>query len=166
MGKLSLDSDGRTERHPPTLIEVHAMNTAAEIMTTDVVTVEPQNSVATAIRLMRQGQLRRLPVVEDGVLVGIVTAGDLRRVSGLASVLKDPSQDNLFWHHIPVANVMSRDLITLSPDTPISVAAQILVERKIGGLPVVQNGRLVGIITASDLLATLIEPGDALVAAH
>ena len=49
-------------------------------MTIDVVTIEPHNSIATAIRLMRQGQLRRLPVVENGVLVGIVTSGDLRRI--------------------------------------------------------------------------------------
>lgn len=136
------------------------MNTVAEIMTTDVVIVEPQNSIATAIRLMRQGQLRRLPVVEDGVLVGIVTSGDLRRITGLASVLKDPSQDNFLWHHIPVANVMSRDPISLSPDTPISAAARLLVEHKIGGLPIVADGRLVGIITTSDLLETLMEPAN------
>ncbi len=131
------------------------MNTVAEIMTTDVVTVEPQNSIATAIRLMRQGQLRRLPVVEDGALVGIVTSGDLRRITGLASILKDPSQDNFLWHHIPVANVMTRDPISLSPDTPIAEAARLLVEHKIGGLPIVAGGRLVGIITTSDLLETL-----------
>jgi CBS domain-containing protein len=131
------------------------VNTVAEIMTTDVVTVEPQNSIATAIRLMRQGQLRRLPVVEDGALVGIVTSGDLRRITGLASILKDPSQDNFLWHHIPVANVMTRDPISLSPDTPIAEAARLLVEHKIGGLPIVAGGRLVGIITTSDLLETL-----------
>ena len=131
------------------------MNTVAEIMTTEGGTGEPQNSIATAIRLMRQGQLRRLPVVEDGVLVGIVTSGDLRRITGLASILKDPSQDNFLWHHIPVANVMTRDPISLSPDTPISEAARLLVQHKIGGLPIVADGRLVGIITTSDLLGTL-----------
>lgn len=127
-------------------------------MTTDVVTVEPQNSIASAIRLMRQGQLRRLPVVENGVLVGIVTSGDLRRITGLASILKDPSQDNFLWHHIPVANVMNRDIHSLTPDTPIAEAARLLVEQKIGGLPVVDGARLVGIITTSDLLETLMEP--------
>ncbi|HSN74719.1 MAG TPA: CBS domain-containing protein [Anaerolineae bacterium] len=134
------------------------MNTVAEIMTTDVVAIEPQNSIATAIRLMRQGQLRRLPVVENGALVGIVTSGDVRRITGLASILRDPSQDNFLWHHIPVANVMSRNPISLSPDTPISEAARLLVEHKIGGLPIVVDGRLVGIITTSDLLETLMEP--------
>jgi CBS domain-containing protein len=139
----------------PAPIEVNPVNTVAEIMTTDVVTVEPQNSIATAIRLMRQGQLRRLPVVEDGALVGIVTSGDLRRITGLASILKDPSQDNFLWHHIPVANVMTRDPISLAPDTPIAEAARLLVVHKIGGLPIVDGGRLVGIITTSDLLETL-----------
>ncbi len=134
------------------------MNTVAEIMTTDVVVVEPQNSIATAIRLMRLGQMRRLPVVENGVVVGIITSGDLRRITGLASVLKDPSQDNFLWHHIPVANAMSRDPLVLPPDAPISAAARLLVEQKIGGLPIVQDGRLVGIITASDLLESLMEP--------
>ena len=124
-------------------------------MTIDVVTIEPHNSIATAIRLMRQGQLRRLPVVENGVLVGIVTSGDLRRITGLASILRDPSQDNFLWHHIPVANVMNREIHSLSPDTPIAEAARLLVENKIGGLPVVDQAQLVGIITTSDLLETL-----------
>jgi predicted transcriptional regulator len=135
-------------------------NLVAEIMTTNVVAIEPQNSIATAIRLMRQGQLRRLPVVENGALVGIVTSGDLRRITGLASILKDPSQDNFLWHHIPVANVMSREPISLSPDAPVSEAARLLVEHKIGGLPIVVDGRLVGIITTSDLLETLMAPAN------
>lgn len=131
------------------------VTTVADIMTVDVVTIEPHNSIATAIRLMRQGQLRRLPVVENGVLVGIVTSGDLRRITGLASILKDPSQDNFLWHHIPVANVMNREIHSLSPDTPIAEAARLLVDQKIGGLPVVDQAHLVGIITTSDLLQTL-----------
>ena len=130
----------------------------ADIMTTEVITLDPQNSIATAIRLMRQGQLRRLPVVENGVLVGIVTSGDLRRITGLASILKDPSQDNFLWHHIPVVNVMSRDPISLAPETPVSEAARLLVQHKIGGLPIVKDDQLVGIITTSDLLETVMEP--------
>ena len=131
------------------------MNTVAEIMTTAVVTVEPQNSVATAIRLMRQGQMRRLPVVRDGDLVGIVTSGDLRRITGLSSILNDPSQDNSLWHHIPVEKVMTRTPTPPEVDTPICEAARLLVESKIGGVPIVDQGKLVGIVTTSDLLATI-----------
>jgi CBS domain-containing protein len=138
------------------------MNTVADIMTTGVITIEPQNSVATAIRLMRQGQMRRLPVVENGDLVGIVTSGDLRRITGLSSVLNDPSQDNFLWHHIPVSNVMSRNPVMLEADTPICEAARLLVETKIGGVPIVDHGKLVGIVTTSDLLATLMVGEDCL----
>lgn len=133
------------------------MYTVAETMTTAVLSVDPQNSVATAIRLMRNGQLRRLPVVKDGKLVGIVTSGDVRRITGMSSVLHDPSGDNFLWQHIPVANVMTVDVVTVSPDTLISDAARLMIERKIGGLPVVEQGRLVGILTTSDLLAALID---------
>lgn len=133
------------------------MNTVAATMTTDVLSVDPQNSVATAIRLMRTGQLRRLPVVENGRLVGIVTSGDVRRITGMSSVVRDPSGDNFLWQHIPVANVMTLDVITTSPDTPIADAARLMIERKIGGLPVVEQDRLVGILTTSDLLEALID---------
>ncbi len=133
------------------------MNTVAETMTTDVLSVDPQNSVATAIRLMRTGQLRRLPVVQDGRLVGIVTGGDVRRITGMSSVVRDPSGDNFLWQHIPIANVMTLDVITTSPDTLIAEAARLMIEHKIGGLPVVENGRLVGILTTSDLLEALID---------
>ena len=133
------------------------MNTVAETMTTDVLSVDPQNSVATAIRLMRTGQLRRLPVVEDGKLVGIVTSGDVRRITGMSSVVRDPSGDNFLWQHIPVANVMTSDVITTSPDTLIADAARLMIERKISGLPVVEHNKLVGILTTSDLLEALID---------
>ncbi len=133
------------------------MNTVAETMTTDVLSVDPQNSVATAIRLMRTGQLRRLPVVQDGRLVGIVTSGDVRRITGMSSVVRDPSGDNFLWQHIPVANVMTLDVVTTSPDTLIAEAARLMIERKIGGLPVVEHDKLVGILTTSDLLEALID---------
>lgn len=133
------------------------MNTVAETMTTNVLSVDPQNSVATAIRLMRTGQLRRLPVVQDGRLVGIVTSGDVRRITGMSSVVRDPSGDNFLWQHIPVANVMTLDVVTTSPNTLIAEAARLMIERKISGLPVVENGRLVGILTTSDLLEALID---------
>jgi acetoin utilization protein AcuB len=138
-----------------------ALSTVADIMTHDPVTIGPQNSVAKAIRLMRRSNIRRLPVLEDGKLVGMVTSGDLRRITGLSSILRDQSQDNFLWHHIPVCNVMSTHPTTLPPHAAASEAAAILVERKIGGLPVLQGEELVGIITTTDLLRYLIWLEDA-----
>lgn len=132
------------------------MNTVADIMTTEVLSVDPQNSVATAIRLMRTGQLRRLPVVKNGKLVGIVTNGDVRRITGMTSVMHDTTGDNFLWQHIPIANVMTHEVIAVAPDLPIAEAARMMIERKIGGLPVVEGDNLVGIITTSDLLEALI----------
>lgn len=133
-----------------------ALSTVGDIMTRDPVIIGPLNSVAKAIRLMRRSMIRRLPVVEDGKLVGMVTSGDLRRITGLASILRDQSYDNFLWHHIPVANVMSSDPITLPPTASATEAAAILIERKIGGLPVLEDDELVGIITTTDLLRYLI----------
>ena len=134
------------------------MNTVAEMMTTQVLTVDPQNSVATAIRLMRTGQLRRLPVVEDGKLVGIITSGDVRRITGMSSVIRDASQDNFLWQHIPVAHVMTREPVTVAPELVVAEAARLMIQHKIGGVPVVdEQHNLVGIITTSDLLEALID---------
>lgn len=133
-----------------------ALSTVAEIMTRDPVTIGPQNSIAKAIRLMRKSNIRRLPVIEDGRLVGMVTSGDLRRITGLASILRDQSLDNFVWHHIPVDNVMTRNPLELPPTASAADAAACLIENKIGGLPVVSGNELVGIITTTDLLRYLI----------
>ena len=138
--------------------------TVRQVMTSHVVTVEPQDSVAIAIRLMRQGQLHRLPVVHNGLLIGIVTSSDLRRVTGLASILRDPSQDNFLWRYIPVSNAMTATLVTVTPDQPITAAARLMIERHIGGLPVVEHGCLIGILTTSDLLRAMTTPSELVVA--
>jgi acetoin utilization protein AcuB len=130
--------------------------TVADIMTPNPITIGPQNSVAKAIRLMRKHGIRRLPVVEDEKLVGIVTSGDLRRITGLSSVLRDQSHENFLWNHVPIENVMTRDPIALPQTASPREAAEILIELKFGGLPILSDGRLVGIITVTDLLRHLI----------
>jgi acetoin utilization protein AcuB len=95
---------------------------------------------------MRDNRFRHLPVVEDGRLVGILSDRDLRPVllsPGLARAR--------------VRELMSEDLTTVGPDTPIEEAASLLVVKKIGCLPVVAQGQLVGIVTETDLLAVLVE---------
>jgi len=111
------------------------------VMTREVVTTEPSRSVQTAARLMRDGHFRHLPVVSCGRLVGIVsdrdvTAGQERRTVG---------------------ELMRPDVICVAPDTPIEVAARLMLDNKIGALPVVENGghAPAGIVTQTDLFEVL-----------
>lgn len=129
----------------------------ADIMTANPVTVIPTNSIGTAIALMRAGGFRRLPVVENGRLVGIVTEHDLRLASNAPTVMREQWYDNYILQHIPVGNCMTRNPITIEADRPVSEAVRIMRDHKIGGLPVVEEDRLVGIITATDLLDYLLD---------
>jgi len=103
-------------------------------------------------RLMREQRIRRLPVVDaDGQLVGIVTEGDINRVSD--SHVTDVRDFNLYHRiaDLPIHDVMTHDVVTVSPDTSIGEVAQRLLDHRIGGVPVIEQGRIVGVITESDL---------------
>src|SRR5512146_1494806 len=128
----------------------------AEIMTPDPVTITQRNAIRTAINLMREGGFRRLPVVDRGRLVGIITDRDLRRAANSPYVVREKWYDNFVLDHIEVGACMTPDPLTIAPDVPVAEAARLIRERKIGGLPVVQDGQLVGIVTETDLLDCLI----------
>jgi len=108
-------------------------------MTQDPVTADPDDGLSRAAHKMLAGGFRRLPVVKDGKLVGIITDRDLRDQRGR-------------WEDTRVGAVMTHDPLTVSSKTTAEEAAQIMLENKIGGLPVLDDGKLVGIITASDVL--------------
>ena len=129
----------------------------ADIMTPNPVTVAPNNAIDTAISLMRAGGFRRLPVVENGRLVGIVTARDLRLASNAPSIVRERWYNNYILQHIAVGDYMTPDPVTIAPDSPIAEAARLMRDHKISGLPVVEEGRLVGIVTQTDLLNFLLD---------
>ncbi|HUO04955.1 MAG TPA: CBS domain-containing protein [Candidatus Binataceae bacterium] len=111
----------------------------ANLMTPEPVTIGPTEPLAAAKLLMDEGRFRRLPVVDDGRLVGILTERDLREHLGyLESTLVDAA--------------MRTTLVTITPYETVDDAARLMLKHKIGGLPVVTNGRLTGIVTATDLL--------------
>lgn len=117
-----------------------------DVMSTDLVTVGPGDSARRAYEVMRDRRIRHLPVMEGGRLAGILSDRDLRPIllsPGLAGAT--------------VAELMSEQPTTIAPGAPVEDAASLLVVRKIGCLPVVQDGRLVGIVTETDLLAVLVE---------
>lgn len=128
----------------------------ADIMTPNPVTVTPRNAIRTAINLMREGGYRRLPVVDRGRLVGIITDRDLRRAANSPFVVREQWYDNFILDHIEVGSCMTPNPLTIEPSTPIAEAARMMRNHKIGGLPVVADGQLVGIVTETDLLDFLI----------
>jgi acetoin utilization protein AcuB len=130
-------------------------------MTREVVTASPRATAGEAIGLCRERRIRHLPIVEDGRLVGIVSDRDLR--SALPAI-GDPARAAAL-EEVLVSDVMTRDVVTARPDDPVEAAANAMRERKIGCLPVVEGGELVGIITSSDVMEALVylvgahEPG-------
>jgi acetoin utilization protein AcuB len=113
-------------------------------MTKDPVTVTADDLLIQARLKMQKGSFRQLPVVSDGQLVGIITDRDMREHAG-------------YLDRTEVKAVMSKKPLSVTPATTLEVAAQLLLKHKIGGLPVVENARLVGIITRSDVLQAFLD---------
>jgi acetoin utilization protein AcuB len=123
-----------------------------EIMTRDVTTVTPESSIGTAIQRMKAGGFRRLPVVENGRLVGIVTDRDLRLATNSPLVLHEKWYSEFILETVKVKSCMTSNPITVTPEAPVLAAARLLRQHKIGGLPVVDADQLVGIVTTTDVL--------------
>jgi acetoin utilization protein AcuB len=133
------------------------MPAVADIMTPNPVTVTPRNAIRTAVNLMREVGCRRLPVIDRDRLVGIITDRDLRRAANSPFVVREQWYDNFILDHIEVGSCMTPNPLTIPPDAPVSEAARLMRDHKIGGLPVVAGGHLVGIVTETDLLNFLID---------
>ncbi|MFZ0890740.1 MAG: CBS domain-containing protein [Candidatus Binataceae bacterium] len=132
-----------------------------DIMTRDITTLKRNDKLTLAEDIMHLGRIRHLPVLDDDgqQLVGMVTQRDLFRGAlalalGYGRHAQRKMLDTLF-----VKEVMSSDVITTTPDTPLVEAARVLVERKIGCLPVLEDGRPVGIVTEADFVAMVARKG-------
>ncbi|MCU0233765.1 MAG: CBS domain-containing protein, partial [Thermoanaerobaculales bacterium] len=125
----------------------------AELMSTDLVTLTEDETLAHAQRCMARGRIRHLPVVRDGHLVGLLTHRDLLAASFsiFAEVARD--EQRRIFDTVRVVDAMHRDVVTVSPDLGVAQAASILLENKYGCLPVVDaEGALLGILTEADFL--------------
>ncbi len=121
-------------------------------MTAPVKTIHPNTTVPEAYHLMLLLGIRRLPVVDDTGLVGIVTLGDLREARPSSVAVPSLYELSYLLARATVAQVMTHQPFTVTPQTPLRAAAELLRRHKIGGLPVVDAAdRLVGILTESDL---------------
>ncbi len=129
-----------------------------EVMTRDPVTVGADSPVRRAFELSREQGLRRLPVMEGDMLAGIITDRDLRvlqTISGAASFAE--RYRDFLLQTMSVREAMTPDPHTISPDADLAEAARRMVELGVGGLPVVEGDRLVGILTATDLIRLFID---------
>lgn len=128
-----------------------------DLMKKQVVTIGPDEAIINAIKTMEAGGFRRIPVVEGSKLVGIITDRDLRQATNSPVVFHEISYDKYVLTAINVGSCMTGHPITVGPDTDIIDVARLVEDKKIGGLPVVDGGTLVGIITVSDLISYLID---------
>lgn len=127
--------------------------TVANIMSTDVITLIEDETLAHAKRCMDQGRIRHLPVIRERKLVGLVTHRDLLAASFSIFAEVEPAEQRRIFVTIPVAEAMHRDVITVGPGDTVANAARILLDNKYGCLPVVDdNGDLLGIVTEADFL--------------
>jgi acetoin utilization protein AcuB len=126
-------------------------------MTAEPVFATPYMTLPDALQLMKEQNIRRLPICEKGKLIGIVTRGDLRGAQP-----SDATSLSIFELHylvgrITLAQIMTRHPAWVTPTTTIQEAASIMLQQKISGLPVMEHDRLVGIITESDIFRLVVK---------
>ncbi|HSS98315.1 MAG TPA: CBS domain-containing protein [Terriglobales bacterium] len=126
-------------------------------MTNSVVSTAPDTLISSAHQTMKEHGIRRLPVLEDNKLVGIVTIGDIREASPSDATTLSIWELNYLWAQLIVEKIMTRNVLTVHPDTSILDAAELMLDQKVSGLPVVDGqNRVVGMITESDIFRMLV----------
>jgi acetoin utilization protein AcuB len=126
-------------------------------MTRNVIVIAPDQSLRMAKERLRKHGIRRLPVVRDGKLVGILTDRDVRQAWASPATALSTHELLYLLDRVTVEEVMTPHPLTVTPQTPLLQAARMLHDHKIGGLPVVDEGTVIGIITETDLLGAFIE---------
>lgn len=132
-------------------------NLVRDWMTPNPLTVTSNVTIPEAYWMMVNNKIRRLLVVDDENLVGIVTIEDLRQKIPFTTFSMDAVRASDILAHYPIGKIMSLNPKTTSPDTPLVKAAQLMLENNISTLPVMDDDKLVGIITESDIFYAFVE---------
>jgi acetoin utilization protein AcuB len=128
-----------------------------ERMSHPIISIAPDMPVHDALDMFKRERIRRAPVVKEGKLIGIVSDKDLLNASPSPASSLSVWEMNYLLSKITVSEVMTKKVLTVSEDTPIEEAARIMADNKIGGLPVMRDGHVVGIITETDLFKIFLE---------
>ncbi|MGZ3494493.1 MAG: CBS and ACT domain-containing protein [Thermodesulfobacteriota bacterium] len=126
-----------------------------DMMTKNPMTVDSETLVIDAQKIMKENNIRRLPVVDKGKLLGIITKHDLLEASPSPATSLSVHELNYLLSKMKVKEIMKKNPVTLAPDTPFEEALKIGQDKRIGSFPVVENGKLVGIATESDIVRFL-----------
>ena len=126
-------------------------------MSKTVITIDEDTTIMKALTIMKDNGVRRLPVIKDQKITGIVTDRDLKEATPSKATSLDVHEIYRLLSEIKVKDIMSRDLLTIRPDESIEKAAMLMLKRKISGMPVMEGGELVGIITETDIFRALVD---------
>jgi len=127
-----------------------------DVYTRKVIWVTPNSTLPEARKLMDGNDIRRLPVIAGGELVGIITLTDVLRAAPSPATSLSVWEINYLLDKITVAELMTSPVMTVTPETPLHEVARLMLAHKIGGLPVVEDGKVVGMITESDIFRVMV----------
>jgi acetoin utilization protein AcuB len=128
--------------------------TVRDVMTSNPVTIGPEDTLSRALEIMRKHSIRRVPVMVADTLVGLLAEGDLKRAQP-STLSASEEEFSRVMDRTEVSRIMIKDPLTVTADMPLMEAVRTLHTTKFGALPVLRDGHLVGIVTDSDLLGCL-----------
>ena len=123
-----------------------------DVMQSRLVTISPTTTLPQAMRLAAERRIRHLPVVDEGDLVGIVSDRDLKQAMASPATSLEAHELTYLLNRLTVAEIMTQAVITIGPTFPVEEAARLMVQEKISALPVTDGGRLIGIVTETDVM--------------
>lgn len=153
-----------TEGNGSVMAKMNRVKRVRDCMTVDPVTVGPQDSLQKVVELFRRRDIRAVPVLEEGKLIGIVTDRDVRQVAPAYPLFRDEDEIRRYTENLTVTAAMTADPMTIASNAPLVEAAKILETYRISSLPVVDNQKLVGILSVTDLLRAFVEQNQGIAA--
>jgi predicted transcriptional regulator len=128
----------------------------SKIMTSDVITLNHTDNLATAEQLFKENNIRHIPVVSGTSIIGILSLTDLLRIS-FADAASEGAVDTTVYNLFTLEQVMAKNIVSISPEATIKEAAEILSKKEFHALPVVNDGELAGIVTTTDMINYLLD---------
>jgi CBS domain-containing membrane protein len=129
----------------------------SSIMTREVITLTLEDTLYSAEKRMKKNHIRHMPVVDGEKLIGLISLSDLQRISFIDAYSKEGTEDTPVYNMIEIRDLMIKNPLTASPGSTILEVSKLLASKEFHSLPVVEDNKLVGIITTTDLLHYFIE---------